>query len=212
MIGMELDDIIVQYFTMSSFANNTQHNTTPLRRFKVIVAGDGGVGKTSLLTRHSTGHFKTTYVPTLGCDVVPLKFQTNLGEVTLDVWDTAGQEKFMGLQDGYFIGAHAAIIMFDVQSMSSFKNIEKWNDDIVRVAGNIPTVLCGNKVECSSRKVTPVDIHEHVHADRPFYYISCKSNYNFEKPFLHLVRQLLDEPDLEFTNYVLSPTVHPVSA
>lgn len=69
--------------------------------FKLILVGDGGVGKTTFVKRHITGEFEKKYVATLGVQVYPLKFYTNMGLIQFNVWDTAGQEKFGGLRDGY---------------------------------------------------------------------------------------------------------------
>ena len=74
--------------------------------FKVVLIGDGGVGKTTFVKRHVSGEFEKKYVPTVGVSVHPLKFFTNFGEITMNVWDTAGQEKYGGLRDGYYIQAN----------------------------------------------------------------------------------------------------------
>ena len=65
---------------------------------QLVVVGDGGVGKTTLVKRHLTGEFEKKYIPTLGVEVHPLKFNTNCGMLTFNVWDTAGQEKFRELR------------------------------------------------------------------------------------------------------------------
>ena len=62
--------------------------------FKMILVGDGGVGKTTFVKRHLTGEFEKKYVATLGVEVRPLDFHTNLGKIRFNVWDTAGQERF----------------------------------------------------------------------------------------------------------------------
>jgi GTP-binding nuclear protein Ran len=62
--------------------------------FKIVLVGDGGVGKTSFIERHKRGSFDEKYVPTQGVDVTPLTFNTNYGLVTFKVWDCAGREKF----------------------------------------------------------------------------------------------------------------------
>ncbi|KAK6541667.1 serine/threonine protein kinase Ran1 [Orbilia ellipsospora] len=87
-----------------------------LPTFKLLIVGDGTAGKTTLVKRHLSGEFEKRYLPTLGVDVFPLRFRTNHGDISFEAWDTAGQEKLAGLRDGYFIGAHAAIIMFDITS------------------------------------------------------------------------------------------------
>jgi len=64
----------------------------PEPEFKLILVGDGGVGKTTFVKRHLTGEFEKKYVATLGVEVHPLKFHTNRGPIKFNVWDTAGQE------------------------------------------------------------------------------------------------------------------------
>lgn len=88
-----------------------------------------------------------TYQATLGVEVHPLTFSTNFGTICFNVWDTAGQEKFGGLRDGYYIQGQCGIIMFDVTSRITYKNVPNWHRDLERVCENIPIVLCGNKVD-----------------------------------------------------------------
>ena len=77
------------------------------------------------------------------------------------MWDTAGQEKFGGLRDGYYIGGQCAIIFFDVTSRVTYKNVPSWHRDLVRVLENVPIVLCGNKVDIKDRKVKAKQITFH---------------------------------------------------
>lgn len=121
--------------------------------FKCVLVGDGGTGKTTFVKRHLTGEFEKKYVATLGVEVHPLVFHTNRGPIRFNVWDTAGQEKFGGLRDGYYIQGQCAIIMFDVTSRVTYKNVPNWHRDLVRVCEGIPIVLCGNKVDIKDRKV-----------------------------------------------------------
>ena len=69
--------------------------------FKCLLVGDGGVGKTTFVKRHKTGEFEKKYVATVGAEVIPMDFTTNRGKMIFSVWDTAGQEKYAGLRDGY---------------------------------------------------------------------------------------------------------------
>jgi GTP-binding nuclear protein Ran len=172
-------------------------NSIPLFRFKVVLVGDGGVGKSTFVKRHLTGEFEKKYEATIGAEVHPMDFYTNVGKITLEVWDTAGQEKLAGLRDGYYIESSAAIIMFDVTSRITYKNVVKWYKDITRVCGDIPTVLVGNKVDVKERTVKSRQIQFPRKHGIQYYDISAKSNYQFEKPFVHLIRKLLKDPKIE---------------
>ena len=167
-------------------------NTT--RKYKLILVGDGGVGKTTFIIRHLTGHFIKKYEPTMGVEVHPLAFMTNIGNVIFNCWDCAGQEKFGGLRDGYYVNADAALIMFDVTSKITYKSVPHWRADL---PNGIPIVICGNKVDCRDRKVRSNDL---------YYDVSAKSNYNYEKPFLHLIRELTGDP----TCYIVDAPKYPL--
>jgi len=174
--------------------------------WKLLLVGDGGTGKTTFVKRHRTGEFEKKYIATQGVDVHPLSFHTNYGPIVFKVWDTAGQEKFGGLRDGYYIQGQCAIIMFDVTSRLTYKNVPNWHRDIVRVCENIPIVILGNKVDIKDRKVKAKNITFHRKKNLQYYDISARSNYNFEKPFLYLARKLVQDPKLEF---VEAPALQP---
>jgi len=182
--------------------------TTPeVPTFKLVLVGDGGTGKTTFVKRHLTGEFEKKYIATLGVEVHPLQFSTNFGTIVFNVWDTAGQEKFGGLRDGYYIQGQCGIIMFDVTSSRiTYKNVPNWHRDLERVCENIPIVLCGNKVDVKERKVKTGAVTFHRKKNLQYFEISAKSNYNFEKPFLWLARKLVGNVHLEF---VAAPALAP---
>eukprot|EP01120_Amphizonella_sp_Union-15-10_P000629 TRINITY_DN1066_c0_g1_i5.p1 TRINITY_DN1066_c0_g1~~TRINITY_DN1066_c0_g1_i5.p1 ORF type:complete len:215 (-),score=38.33 TRINITY_DN1066_c0_g1_i5:131-775(-) len=177
-----------------------------LPTWKLLLVGDGGTGKTTFVKRHRTGEFEKNYNATMGVDVHPLTFHTSRGQICFNVWDTAGQEKFGGLRDGYYIGGQCGIIMFDVTSRMTYKNVPNWHRDIVRVCENIPLVICGNKVDIKDRKVRAKQITFHRKKNLQYYDISAKSNFNFEKPFLYLAKKLIEDPNLSFRE---SPALEP---
>ena len=161
----------------------------PIQRYKIVIVVDGRVGKTTFLNHHLNGRFSEEYKPTLGVDVYPIYFETNYGGIIFDVWDTAGQEKFGGLRDGYYIEARGAIAMFDTTSEDTLRNVEKWINDIKNTSGEIPISIYGTKS----------DIPRGVCGEN-YNLISSKTNINLNMPFLNLARQLTCQEDLVFLN------------
>ena len=155
--------------------------------YKIIFAGDGGVGKSTFIHRYKTAIFNSWYVPTLGVDVEVIALYTNYGMFVLNIWDTAGQEKYGGLKEAYFIGAHGAIVMFDTTSKGTYDNVDFWVNGIKNTAGDIPIDIYGNK--CDSRSMV-------VRENARFNLLSCKSNYNFFKPLNDLLRKITGHDDL----------------
>ena len=129
--------------------------------------------------------------------------------VKLQIWDTAGQEKFGNLRACYYIGAHCAIIMFDLTSRQTYKNVPKWHKDLVKICENIPIVLVGNKADVKERKLKARQINFHRKRSLQYFDVSAKSNYQYEKPFLWLLKQLVGDPNLVLTQQVLlaNPTI-----
>jgi GTP-binding nuclear protein Ran len=181
-------------------------NEQQIPQFKLVLVGDGGTGKTTFVKRHLTGEFEKKYIATLGVEVHPMPFHTSRGQIRFDVWDTAGQEKLGGLRDGYYINGQCGIIMFDVCSRITYQNVPKWYKDLVRVCENIPIVLVGNKVDVKDRKVKAKMITFHRKKNLQYYDISAKSNYQFEKPFVWLLRKLTNDNNLVL---VESPVLAP---
>ena len=186
----------------SSSSDNESSSVEPsttVPTYKLLLVGDGGVGKSTYVGRHVTGEFESKYVATMGVKVHPLSFHTSRGKLQFNVWDTAGQENFGGLRDGYYVNGDCAIIMFDVTSRVSYKNVPNWYRDITRVCGDIPIVLCGNKVDMGpARKVRARTITFHRKKNLQYYELSAKSNYNFAKPFEWLSKLLTQDDRLSF--------------
>ena len=123
--------------------------------------------------RHLTGEFEKKYVATVGAEVHPMDFTTNRGKIIFNVWDTAGQEKYAGLRDGYYIQANCAIIMFDVTSRITYKNVPKC---VEGGAGSVcahsdgrlvtPALLCLPRLP-RGRPITPRMHSPHDHASHP---------------------------------------------
>ena len=192
-----------------------QDNNQSVATFKLVIIGDGGVGKTTFVKRHITGEFQKPYIPTKGAEVSEMHLMTNRGRITLKIWDTAGQEKFGSLRECYYVDAQCAIIMFDLSSRQTYKNVPKWHKDLTKICENIPVVLVGNKADVKERKLKARQITFHRKRNLQYYDVSAKSNYQYEKPFLWLLRQLtgdlnlylVEQPLLEAPEFMMDPNV-----
>lgn len=86
--------------------------------------------------------------------------------------------------------------MFDVTSRITYKSLPKWYKDLTRIVENIPAVMVGNKVDVKDRKVKARQITFHRKRGLQYYDVSAKSNYQYEKPFLWILRTLTGDPNL----------------
>jgi GTP-binding nuclear protein Ran len=142
---------------------------------------------------------------------------TNRGPILFYNWDTAGQEHFGGLRDGYYIGAHCAILMFDVTSRITYQHVEKWHRDLTRVCENIPIVLVANKVDVKDRQVKTKEVTFHRKKSLQYVEISARTNYNIDKPYILLLQKLANDPSITLTQqpavlppeFAIDPTIPP---
>ena len=166
--------------------------------YKIILTGEKGVGKTAFLRRHLTGQFHSDYEPTLEMESHILKFNTNHGPMTLDIQDGGN------FDDGCYKSTNAAICMFDLTSPETYRQTKNEANQLLLILPELPIIICGNKCDIKERKVKSRDItiHHQLESEvgRKFLYydISAKSNYNFEKPFLFLLRQITGHSNLQF--------------
>jgi small GTP-binding protein len=114
---------------------------------KVCVVGDGAVGKTSLIIRYTEGHFRESYLMTVGTSfaVKELNFGDTL--VRLQLWDLAGQPHFSSVRPVFYRGAAGIILVFDVTRRETFEHVPGWFTEVTQVTGVVPTVMLANKVD-----------------------------------------------------------------
>lgn len=167
--------------------------------FKIVVVGDGQVGKTSYVKMLSSGgcvdDFNPAYKATFGVDVTPVRFTTNKGIVIVNFWDCAGQEQFSGLKDRYYIGAHGFIMMCSMDSVISFKNLPKWLRLIRQSAvydENIAIVATKLDMTSASLSTLPSKIH-----DIPTFEVSSKQTYPSNKyPIQFLLQNIMKDTNI----------------
>ncbi|MGA2819596.1 MAG: Rab family GTPase [Anaerolineales bacterium] len=124
--------------------------TSP-RALKVIFAGDGEVGKTSLIRRHCEGRFEVSRIETIGVDFQSKMVMLATGPVKLSIWDMAGQERFQVVRSGLYRGSRCAALVFDATKPESLANLTRWRDEILAVVPSQRFAVVANKVDLLPR-------------------------------------------------------------
>ena len=120
----------------------------------MFLIGNTEVGKTSLLQRFANDTFSGKASKTTEIDKITCPITIDGSVLHLDIWDTAGQEKYGGITTSYYRGAHCAIIIYDVTVEESFQDVEQWISDVCGCIGNdVKMVLVGNKCDLSHQQV-----------------------------------------------------------
>lgn len=185
----------------ASTSNNSTSSSTGSRRLgsgvadydvcvKSIVIGDSGVGKSSLLYRYTDHDWNPHYIATIGVDFKVLTFERRGKIVKLQLWDTAGQDRFRSITQSYYRGSHAVMLVFDVTNRESFDNVRQWVADVRRFGGDqLPMVLVGNKCDCEAqRQVSDAEADELAAAlGCKYVRASAKDNCNVDAAFEGLV-------------------------
>ena len=122
---------------------------------KVVMMGDGAVGKTSLVLRYTQNTFSPEYKQSLGASFAVKDLEAKERKVKLVIWDVAGQPSFRQVRRHYYSGAHGALLVFDVAEPSSFMTLRGWYSDFRRIVPNGAVVLIGNKVDLTEKRMVP---------------------------------------------------------
>ena len=110
--------------------NRFEINEEITATFKIIMIGNSGVGKSCLIMRGVNDEFNPVFISTIGVDFCNYYIRLdNKAIVKLMIWDTAGQERFKAITKAYFRGAHAVMIVYDVNNRESFDHVDKWLKD-----------------------------------------------------------------------------------
>lgn len=194
----------------SASSVSTQENEKQQHLYKVIVIGDYAVGKTSIIKRYCEGYFTPNYKLTIGVDfavkVVEWDQNTN---VSLQLWDVAGHERFGTMTSVYYKYAIAAIIVFDLSRPATFDAITKWRDDVnskVMLANNepIPTLLLANKCDIPGVVVDKEMLDKFVQDNNfvGWFETSAQRNVNIDEAMKFLIAKVLE---VAKTNNVTRP-------
>ena len=133
--------------------DDSEGDSVSVTRHKIIFVGDAGVGKTTIIARITESPFNEVYEPSIGVDFMSKSIKYCGQNIKLQIWDTAGQEKYKGLIPSYVRNSSIVFVVYDISVKRTFDNIPKWLT-FIRSIENTTLILCGNKIDLEKREVT----------------------------------------------------------
>ena len=196
---------VIPKLVAESGGNNVQRKLDQLQKvniksgeyaFKLILGGDGAVGKTSMVHRYVENEFATDYKSTIGTSIMKKEctFKELESTVRFIIWDLAGQAQFKRVRQSYLANAEAGILVYDVTNRSSFENIDKnWYREIKKASPDIVLILVGNKIDLESKRVVSRDEGEALAQNLTLTYVetSAKTGENIDDAFKMLALQII---------------------
>ncbi|KAF6216187.1 hypothetical protein GE061_000527 [Apolygus lucorum] len=180
---------------------------------KVVIVGNGAVGKSSMIQRYCKGTFTKDYKKTIGVDFLERQIECDGEEVRLMLWDTAGQEEFDAITKAYYRGAQACVLAFSTTDRDSFEAIQSWKKKVEDECGEIPTVLVQNKIDLLEQTVVDpeeVDLLARALGCR-LMHTSVKEDVNVNAVFRFLTSRCLIEMRREEEEYMGNNVLHPLT-
>lgn len=167
---------------------------------KLLIIGESAVGKSCLLLRFAEDKFNETFLATIGIDFKVRHVTIDDARVKLQIWDTAGQEKFRTITKAYYRGANGILLVFDVTNRDSFNKTRMWMSSIKEAMTDpVDVVLVGNKCDMERAVSTQEGQEMAEEFGIPYFETSAKTGLNVESTFLQIgtiVKRRKDkEPD-----------------
>lgn len=167
-------------------------------RFKIVMLGDGAVGKTAMTTRFTQDFFDADYKRTIGADfaVKRMDIPSIKSHVTLQCWDLAGQPRFEFVRQGFYRGARGGLLLYDVTRRRTFLNIDRWKEEaFVNIGQEIPLVLVANKIDLTDSRVVNKKEGKAYAKEHGFIYVesSALTGENVEESYVKLCKKMIKE-------------------
>jgi small GTP-binding protein len=154
---------------------------------KVVLVGDTQVGKTCIIANLVNNTFKSSSPPTIGAAFQTHVLPTPQGPVTMQIWDTAGQEKYRALAPMYYRSADIAVLVYDVTQLDSFDAMEQWASELAEKAPpNLQLMVVGNKVDLMDDRVVQADTADawaQLHNAKCYMEVSAKTGVGIDRLF-----------------------------
>jgi len=180
---------------------------SPDYSFKIIVVGNSGVGKTSLLMRLCDDIFSNVYISTIGIDFKIKTFTLDNDYVKLQIWDTAGQDRFNTIVSSYYRNINALIVVFDLSNLKSFTDIDTWISNCNKYSDttNVFTFIIGSKSDIKCSSITDSMIaNVCIKYNATYMETSSKDNINISQTFELLCKKLIETNKFSYKSNIYS--------
>ena len=174
-------------------------------KIKFIIIGEANVGKTNLIHRFAKGEFNSEYAITLGIDYLSHNVQLDDKLFNLELWDTAGSEKFRSISKGYYKNTACALIMYGISERKSFDKVKMWIDDCKSYTNkNTDMILIGNKSDLNESRQVSLEEGKNLADENfmQFYETSALTGENVETVFFEeckIIAKKIDEGKYDFS-------------
>ena len=162
--------------------------------YKIILIGDSGVGKTNILTRYVNDEFSFSTQSTVGVEFSGKIIKKDGKTIKLQIWDTAGEERYKSITSAYYKGSKGALVVYDISKRTTFENVNKWIDEL-KLKGNedIIIMLVGNKSDLEDKR--EVQIEEVENKSKLYKIAFCETSAmngkNIEQAFDSLINEIM---------------------
>ncbi len=182
-----IDDVKIELLHDSQISQNDN-----FINFKVIIVGDSGVGKSSLLKRAVQNKFEGNYQATIGFEFLLMHFIVNELKIKLQIWDTCGEEMYRSLIQGFYRNTSLALVVYDINKKITYDALEPWLIDIRKhTEENLPIFIAGNKNDLE-RTVPEEEAKLFANSNRIKYFTECsaKSGHKVKEIFFEAAKYL----------------------
>jgi Ras-related protein Rab-1A len=177
--------------------------------FKLLIIGDSGVGKSSLMNRYVDNIFVESFINTIGVDFKIKTLEINKKIVKLQIWDTAGQERFRTIVSSYYRGANGIMLVYDITNKETFNSLDGWLNEISKYANErAQKILIGTKLDLiDSREISYTESKEYAEKHNMILFeTSSKTSQNIDNAFIQLSELLIQENHIIIPNRSVKDT------
>ena len=164
--------------------------------YKILLLGDTSVGKTCFLMRYTDNTFQEIHMSTIGLDYKLKNVQLDDGKMyKIQIWDTAGQDRFRSITKNYYKGAHGIVLIYDITDKKTFENVRNWVRQIKEeVSDKVCIILVANKIDAEEKRVVSTEEGEKMAAEFNIMFFECsaKTGDNIDNAFNELVKKTIE--------------------